>query len=281
MKKYRKSHFSKCIKSLLIYLAIAASMAFFLFPIFWEVISSFKMPKDAIADPPLFVFNPSLQNWRYLISERNALYFLKNSLIVAAASTGLTVVLGSMVGYALARLKFRGRKTLTVDILTFRMLPPIALVLPFFLIMKQLDLLDTYIALVIAYTTFNLPFGIILLKGFFTSIPPEIEDAAMVDGCSRFMTFRKIILPLASPGLVATAIFCVILSWNEFIFASILTGKSTQTLPVLAATVHMRYWANWGAIASVALIIALPVLLFALSVQKHLIRGLTLGAVKG
>ena len=264
----------------LIYLAVLAVSCFFFFPVFWELLVSFKLPADVLSNRPSFLFQPTLSNWSRVFTAEVLRHF-RNSLIVVASSTLLASLFGSMAGYALARGRMKAKKTLAMEFLTLRMLPPIATILPVFVLFQQLHLLNTHLGLILMYTTANLPLSVWLMMGFFAGIPKEIAEAAVVDGCPRLRLYWQVELPLALPGLVTTAIFCVIFAWNEYLFGVILTKIETATLTVLTAReVLQRTGINWSSLASLSVLTVLVPLAFALSIQKKLVRGLTLGAVK-
>lgn len=264
----------------LIYLAVLVVSCFFFFPVFWELLVSFKLPADVLSNRPSFLFKPTLANWSRVFTAEVLRHF-RNSLVVVASSTVLASLFGSMAGYALARGRMRAKKTLAMEFLTLRMLPPIATILPVFVLFQQLHLLNTHLGLILMYTTANLPLSVWLMMGFFSGIPKEIAEAAVVDGCPRLRLYWQVELPLALPGLVTTAIFCVIFAWNEYLFGVILTKIETATLTVLTAReVLQRTGINWSSLASLSVLTVLVPLAFALSIQKKLVRGLTLGAVK-
>ncbi len=264
----------------LTYLAIAAVVLFFFFPVFWELLVSFKAPQEVLSERPSFLFTPTLANWARLLSS-GILHNFANSLIVVAGSTFLACLLGALAGYALARGRMKSRRGLAMEFLTLRMLPPVAMIVPIFVLFQQLKLLNTYLGLILMYTTANLPLSVWLMMGFFEGIPKEIAEAATVDGCGRLRIWGQVELPLALPGVITTAIFCVIFSWNEYLFGVILTRIETATLTVeTAREVLQRTGINWSSLASLSVFTVLVPLIFALSIQKKLVRGLTMGAVK-
>jgi multiple sugar transport system permease protein len=268
------------LRSVLKYLAVALIVLFFGFPIFWTVLTSIK-PIGLIPQmPPAWIFEPTLDHYRAIFNQTALLASLWNSLVVATASTVLALVVGTPAAYALARFHFRGKEELAFYFLTARMAPPMAVILPFFLIARELGLLDTRLILILAYTTFNFAIVVWLLRGFFAEVPREIDEAALVDGCSRFGAFVRVVLPLTMPGLVAAAIICFIFSWNEFLFALILTNIQAKTLPVMAAGFVTDRLVLWGNLCAAAVVIYVPVMVFALLTRRHLIRGMTLGAVR-
>jgi multiple sugar transport system permease protein len=207
-------------------------------------------------------------------------YFL-NSLIVSSGTTVLSLAVGCLAAYSLARFRFRAKRYMLLSILFVRMVPAVVLVIPIYTLWRSLGLLDTQQGLILAYLSFNLPFVIWMMRGFFVDIPVEIEEAALIDGCSRLSALVRVILPLAAPGIAATSIFALLLGWNEFLFAVLLTADRAKTLtPAILNYVTDRA-ILWGNLYAAASIVLLPVLVFSLAVQKHLARGLTGGAVKG
>jgi multiple sugar transport system permease protein len=254
--------------------------AFFGFPILWTVLTSIK-PLDLIPkSPPVWVFQPTLEHFRTIFFEKDLLHSLWNSLFVATMSTLLALLVGAPAAYAFARFDFRGKEQLAFYFLSARMTPPIAVIVPFFLISRDLGLLDTKLILVLAYTTFNFAFVVWLLRGFFAEVPTEIDEAALVDGCSRFGAFVRVVLPIAAPGIAAAAIICFIFAWNEFLFALVLTSLNAKTLPVSAAGFVTDRLVLWGTLCATAVVIFVPVTIFAILTRRHLIRGMTMGAVK-
>lgn len=251
------------------------------FPIVWIVITSLKMSKDIFVYPPLFLFKPYLGNyWKIIISPTGYPKFLLNSAVAAIGSTSLVLALAAPAAYVFARFQFKFRRDLMFWILTTRMMPPAAVIIPFFLIFNLLGLIDTYIGLISVHALFNLGLATWLLTGYFRDLPRELEDSAMVDGCSRQGAFVRIALPLAAPGIAATTILCFIFSWNEFLFALILTGVHAKTMPVGLTGFWTQLAVIWGELAAGSIIAIIPVFVFALLAQRHLIRGLTLGALK-
>jgi multiple sugar transport system permease protein len=271
----------------------AVAMAFLiivLFPIYWMIATSLK-PSDAILmSPPVFSFKPTLEHYRYAFEQANFALYIRNTLVVAVVSTIIVVVTGSLASYAFARYNVGGGN-LMFFILTTRMMPAIAVVLPFFIIFRtagntavgqffQLGL-DRLGTLVVCYTIFNLPFAIWLLHSFFQDIPIELEDSARLDGYSRFKVFLKVVLPLAAPGIAVTAIFCLLFSWNEYLFASILTRNLAKTITVGVGDFWTQRGILWGPLSAAATVCVVPMILFALLLQRWIVRGLTFGAVRG
>ena len=266
-------------------LAIAVALIFTLFPVYWIAANSFKFDIDIFSVPPQwFPANPTLKHYNAAFVERPFLQYGLNSLIIAVATTMVSLVLGTMAGYALARFQYPGqwRYQISFWILSTRMMPPIVTIIPLYLAFNYLDMLNTKWAVVIAYTAFNLPFATWMMKSYFQDLPVELEEAAMVDGDTRWGAFLRVALPLARPGLAATAIFCLIISWNEFLLALILTlTERSQTLPIGIAGRVTQYNTYWGEISAAGFTACIPIMIFAFIVQKHLVRGLSFGAVKG
>ncbi|MEO1990081.1 MAG: carbohydrate ABC transporter permease [Martelella sp.] len=262
--------------------AIIVSL-FFLFPIYWMVLTSFKQQVDIFTNPPTFFFTPTLATYKEYIARADIVRRLINTVIVATGSGLLSIVVGTMAGYALARIRLRGAGTIGLLILLSRGVPPIALAVPMFLVARKFGLTDKHITLILAYSTFLIPYVMWLMRSFFLSLPKELEESAMIDGCSRYGAFFKIILPISLPGLLSTLIFSMILAWEELLFALVLTNRNASTIPVAIAGIagDTVNGANWGALTAVGTITVVPVVIFALLVQKWLIKGLADGATKG
>jgi multiple sugar transport system permease protein len=250
----------------------------YLSPLLWLFLSSFKQRVDIFNPTPTLGFSPTLDNYVSSLWYDGFLNNLYNSVIVAAASTAIALVVGVPAAYSLARRGDRG-KLYMMALLAARMLPAMVLAVPLFVIASKLGLTDTYAAVVAAHLTFSIPFTVWMMRGFFAAIPAELYEAARLDGCSEARAFFQVILPLAKGGLAATAIFCVINSWNEFLFALVLTGRNTQTLPVAIPTLITPIGTSWGEIAAVGTVTVIPVALFAFIVQRHIISGITGGAI--
>lgn len=252
------------------------------FPIYWMVNSSLKGPAELFQrNQTYFPRAPLWQNYPDIFVRMDYVKYFTNSLIIALATTLTAVVIGSISGYSFARFKYRGRKLAVFMILISQMFPASLLVIPIFLILNQLGLINTYLGLILAYSTFILPFSVWMMKGFYATIPVDLEEAALLDGCSRLQALYKIVLPLAAPGAAATASFAFVVAWNEFMFAlNLTTNNATRTLPVGLSLLVGRYFNNWGVLMAAAVVTSIPTLLVFLTLQKYLIRGLTAGAVK-
>lgn len=249
-------------------------------PFYWMVATSLKETKQTFAVPPVFVFQPTLEHYRGVINDGKVPHALLNSVIVTVSTTGLALILGTPVAYVLARFRFRGRDDLLFWFISNRFISPIVVALPFFLIAKNLKLLDTQLALILIYLTFNVPLVVWLCLDQFRSIPKELDESAALDGCSLWQTFFHINLPLAMPGVVVSAILCFIFSWNELLFALILSRQNAKTAPVEAANFMTGFGVRWGEMMATGTLIVLPVVIFAALVSRRLASGLTMGAVK-
>lgn len=269
------------VAAVLLLLALVAALA----PVYWLGTISLKRTVDQFAVPPLWVrFTPTLEHYREIWFDRDFGTYLWNSAVIAGGSTIVALALGIAAAYGLARFRLPGglEDRLAFWIVSTRMFPPIVSIVPLFLLMNRVGLLNTRLALASIYTSFNLPLVVWMMRGFFEEVPVELEEAALVDGMTRFGAFLRIAVPLASPGIAATAIFCLIVAWNEFLFALVLAQtNASMTMPVGIAAQVTQYEIRWGAMSAAGVLAMIPVLLFALIAQRYLVRGLSLGAVKG
>lgn len=262
-------------------IAVVIVLGWSLLPIVWIMSTSLKTKLDAFAMPPKIVsFSPTLDNYRILFGQYEFLQPLRNSLIFSVGSTVTALTLGTMAAYSLSRLRFRRADDVQFWILSLRMVPPIAVLVPFFLLWTNLDLLDTRWPLFCMYTMINLPLAIWIMKSFFDDLPVAVEEAALVDGAGEFRIFLGIALPLARPGIVAAAILCLLQVWNEFLFALALTGSETRTAAVSISQFITPSGTRWGEITAASALVMLPPLVFMIVMQRHLVRGLVAGAVK-
>lgn len=252
---------------------------FCLFPIVWMIAASLKQQVDILASPKI-IFRPTLDHYFMVLGHSDFPRYLANSLFVSFVSTIMGVLVGSLSAYSLARFRLRIDSYILFWTFFLRVVPPLALIVPFYLMLRVLHLLDTRLGLILVYTTINLPLSVWLMTGYFREVPQEIEEAALVDGCSRVGALFKILVPLSTPGLLATTVICLIFSWTEFPFALMLTSESAKTAPVSITSWLVERGLLWGELFASATLIGLPVLLFSLYAQRFLVRGLTLGAVK-
>jgi multiple sugar transport system permease protein len=283
MNTYRLSR--RQAPTLLGYAVVILASIMAIFPIYWMVATSLKTRWDSWRLPPKWIFVPTLENYVSVFTGEgwNATpmgSLLAHSLIISVSATILAIFAASMTAYSLARFPHtKGSRQFAGWVLSTRVLPPVVVALPIFAMMQRLNLVDTYPGLIIPYMAFNLPFVVWMLKGFFEGIPEDLEHSAMVDGATRWQAFRMISLPLVAPGIAATAVLIWTLSWNEFLFALLLT-RSLKTAPVSVTEFVTMYGIEWGQLTATASMMALPPLILTTLVQKHLVKGLTFGAVK-
>ena len=261
------------------YAIIAIIIVVFFFPIYWMLITSMKPQEEVLYYPPAFY--PPEFTIRYYIQafDYRGGTGLINSLIVTGTVTVIATALGAMGGYAFARYKIGGFH-LPFVILSTRMMPAVAAIIPLFLFMQQLGLIDTYAAVIAVHLIITLPFAIWMMRGFFLEVPVELEEAAVIDGCSKWQLFTRIALPLAAPGIAVTALFSFIFSWNDFFFALVLTRREAITLPVVISGLYVQHGVLWPVMTATAAMGMLPVFALALVAQRYLVRGMTLGAIK-
>lgn len=276
----------KIIKEGLFYFAIAVILIYVLFPFYWMFTTAFKLKGEYFHYPPYFL-PPRLylDNFKKILFggefTNSVVPNMINSAIVAFTTAAIVTALSTLAAFALTKLEFKKRDDVAFFILSQRILPPVSIIIPYYILISRFNLLDTHAALILTYILLNLPFSVWILMTYFDDIPREVEEAAWVDGCSRLQAFRSVILPLALPGIIVTMIFSVITCYNEFMFAFILTATRAVTLPRALATFITIQGTLWGEMSAAAFIGILPVIAFAMIVQKHLVRVMTLGALKG
>ena len=271
---------------------IASVVSFiYFFPVLWIILTAFKTLNEALAVPPIFFFTPTLENFYGVFSRPFSagadaqathfdLYFF-NSIFVAGTSVFLALVIGTLAAFGFSRYPLKGNDTYLFIILTTRMLPAIVVIIPIILMFRVTHLAGSYLGIIALYTTFNLPFTIWMMKSFFDELSPDVEDAARIDGSSDTRVFFKICLPQVIAGLAATAVFGLILTWNEYLFALLLTGVETRTVPVaMAQTIGGDIGVRWGLLAAIETLFLIPVILVTFFLQNHLLRGVTFGTIK-
>jgi multiple sugar transport system permease protein len=275
----RRNDKASVLKRILIYGSIFLFLVFSFVPIMWLIEGSFKNHPQEITIPPLWIFTPTLENYAVILNVVSTFFF--NSAVVSVVSTLLSLLLSIPAAYALSRLGIRGKDNIKMSILSIRMGPAFASIVPFYLLMQYFGLLDTQISLILIYTVFNLTFLIWLLEGFMNEIPIQLEESAMIDGCSRLSALTRITLPLITPGLVVAATLCFIFSWNEYFFALALSRVNAVTVPV--GIVNRVSFMNipWEQMCAFSTLAILPPLLVCILFRKYLVRGLTFGAIKG
>jgi multiple sugar transport system permease protein len=260
--------------------AVVLIIIFIVFPILWIALTAFKNPVDSKTSNLLF--EPTLENFRAINGPTiNVQARFLNSLIISLATLGIVIPLALMAAYVFSRHSFRGNKPIFVYILTTQFVPPVVIVLPFFAIFLRLGMIDTKISLVLVNLSIALPYAIWLLKGFVDSLPEEIEEAAVIDGCSQLQTLRHILFPLTAPGIITTSIFVFINSWNEFLYALILTrSEQSKTITIALMSTIGPYGVLWERMSAVGILVILPVMVLAFFIRKHFVQGLTMGGVK-
>lgn len=252
-----------------------------LFPYAWILLTSFKARTDILTTPPVWIPDVNWINYKNMLFERGFDRYLLNSVIIGLSSTFLALIIGTLAAYAFSHYNVPAGNHLFFYILATRLGPPIAYALPMYFLFSKLGLLNTYLGVTIAHAAFNLVLVVWMMKTFFDEIPKEVEEAARVDGCTEWQLFAKISVPLAAPGLVTAMIFVFIFSWNELLFALILSAGNTNTLPAMIPSLVLHTGTLWGEVAAAAVVQTIPVIVFTFIAQRHLIRGLTFGAVKG
>lgn len=259
--------------------ALLLATAFFLFPIAWALLTSLKQHRQVFSDPPLFVFTPTLENYAFVLSQSPYLHYLRNSLVVSLASAFISTFVGALAAYAFSRFRVPGERHLLTWILSLRMLPPMAVAVPFYLMAVQSGLYDTRAGLALVLVTVNLPIAVWMQVSYLNAVPVALDEAALIDGCSRFQALVHVVLPLAAPGVAATLILAFIFSWNEFPLSVILTSQNATTLPVSMIGWDTQRGLEWGNMMAAGMMAAAPVMAFAILIQRWLVRGLTLGAI--
>jgi len=268
------------LHALCFYVILCFILIFFLSPVIWLVLTSIKNYMDAFAMPPVFIFKPTLDNYMNVFSRSNFMLALWNSILISVSASALSILLGALISYGLAFLNVKSRVRIITFILSVSVTPPIMLLLPTYYLGSQFHLINTHGLLILVYLLINLPFAILMLLTFFDEVPKEIREAALVEGCSEFSAFARIVLPITRGGIAATFILTILGIWNEFLIGLILSGKSTQTLPVTVTSFITFQGTEWGPLTAAGTFIMIPMLIFGLMVQKHLVKGMTLGAVK-
>lgn len=265
-------------------LAAAAGLmlAVWAFPVVWGLLTSFKTERDVLAYPPVWLFQPTLDNYReVLFGTSSILPNLWSSVVVATASTLLTMLIAVPAAYALARLRYPGKKASGFYVLATQMLPPVGLIIPYYLVLQKIGMLDTYSGLTAIYLTFALPFAIWLMVSYFEDVPFEMEEAALLDRAGRLRTLWYVILPQVAGGIAVTTVFVFLNAWNEFLFAVVLGGNNVRPVTVAMFNFISVEQTQWARLAAGAMLAMAPVILIGLFAQRHIVKGLTVGAVKG
>lgn len=264
----------------MLFLITLILVLFYISPIVWLVLLSLQNEVDIFSLPPKILFKPQLIHYQNLFASSQVVDYFKNSLIVSLATTLFALITGSVAAYGCARFPSFISRSFIISLFLLRMLPAIAVAVPIYLISVKIGLLDSYLTLIMVHICGVIPVVVLMMQNCFIEIPSSLEESAMVDGCTRLQSFLWITLPLAAPGMAATAVFAFIMSWNEFLFALILSGRYTQTLPVGVMKFFSDKVTMWGEIAAMGVLMILPVVVFTFFVQKYIVKGLTMGALK-
>jgi multiple sugar transport system permease protein len=268
----------KLLSNILFYLLVTGIALIVLFPFLWMLASSFKTQVDIISWPPKLFFAPTLQNYQKVFEEQDFLKYFLNSTIVGVVSVGLSLVLGLPAAYSIARY---AQKKLSVFILLARLMPGISFLVPWYIVFSRLNLMDSYTALILSHMLIALPIVVWIMTTYFDTIPREMEESAMVDGATRQYAFFAIILPLSGPGIITATTLSFIFSWNNFMFSQVLSMEKTKTLPIAVYNFVSYAEVDWGGVMAAAVAIMTPALILTMIFQKYVVKGLTMGAVKG
>lgn len=284
---------SRRIKQIVTHVLLVIWAIVCLFPIYWVLITSFKFPIAVFQGPKYFPwidFKPTLDAWKFLLTGPTSDGVYRswyNSAILATTSAAIAVIIGGMAGYALTRFRYfwSGLKWKNNDIAFYiisqRMLPAVVVILPYMIMYRIFGLIDTHAGMILAYTVFNLPFAVWILRDFFAGLPVDLEESALIDGATRFQSFQRIVLPLAAPGLIATFLFCLVFTWNDYLFALMLTFSKAATLPMfIAGEGTQSYGPQWWYLSALSLLSIAPMILITLLVERYITRGLVVGAIK-
>lgn len=269
------------MKKLLFVIALIALLLFVLFPLYWVVATSLKTSRDAFAMPPVWIFEPTFENYAKVLNNGVFVRAFFNSIIISFSASLIAVGVGALVAYGLVAQDEPTKRSNEKFILSLRIAPPLIFIIPTYFLAAQLKLLNNHWVVIGVYAFVNIPFAISLLVTFFEDIPRELRDAAKVDGAREFMIFREIFFPVARGGLIATLILCVLFTWNEFFIALVLTGRDTQTLPVSITSFLTFQGVQWGPLTAAATLVMLPMLVLGMLVQGQVVRGMSLGSIKG
>ncbi len=266
-----------------VYALYALTFLTFAIPIYWAFVTSIKQPTELFANPPMwFTFHPTAEHYATVIRQSKLVQGFTNSLILSAATTGITTVLATLAAYGFSRYEFRGKKSVLNVLLVSRMLPAAILMIPLYAMLNALKILNTRQGLIFVYTSINIPFSVWILKTFFDSIPRSLDEAAMIDGCNMWQVFWRVIMPLVKPGIVASAVLAFFSCWNEFLLALVLTSTNdVQPLSIVLRGLMSEQGVKWGMMMAGGCLAILPPALFFIAFQKHFIVGITGGAVKG
>lgn len=278
---HKKRMIKRALRKILFWLVLLVILIFFMAPLIWLISTSFKNYIDAFAMPPKIIFQPTLENYIEVLNKANFFLYMRNSIICAVVPTAIGIVLGVPCAYAIALLKLKNPKNLSFFFLSARIAPPIMSLLPLYIIFSRIGIVGDKLPIIIMYTLMCIPIVVWLMPVYFRELPSELREAARVDGCSEFRVFWNIMLPLVKGAIAATAIYCIITCWNEFLIALVLSDKTSQTLPVTVTSFMTFQGTQWGPLTAAGTIIMIPMLIFGFIIQKSFAKGLSGGAVKG
>jgi multiple sugar transport system permease protein len=278
----RKRRINVVVPRVGIYAFVVIFLLWTIIPIIWMVLASFRTQANMLSMPPKLFVPFDTSSYRYMFFGGGGFgNYLLNSVIASGGSTLISLGFGSLGGYALARVNWKRKSDLSFWIISTRMAPIAAVIIPLYMTFRELGLLDSLLGLIVAYCTFNLPFAIWIMQAFFRDLPKDLEESAKVDGCSTFGGFWRVALPLAAPGVVATGVLCLVFAWNDFAFASTFTGADSQTIPVAASQLVSQVGIVWGQLMATGTVILLPMVICGVAIRRWLVRGLTMGAMSG
>lgn len=272
-------HFTQTVTTVLAYLVLGIALLVVVFPLFWIFLTSIKEKSLVFQIPPAWTFVPTFENYRHLIEAYPFPSYMLNSILIAGVTTILALIIGSMAAYSMTRFN-TGGNFFKGWVLNNRTMPPIVVLIPMFMLANQFHLINNPISLILAYLSFTLPFTIWMLISFFEAIPEDMEEAALVDGANRAQSLFKIVLPLAAPGIASTGILSFLFSWNEFMFALVLSGNKTRTLPIGVANFMTQRGVEYGDLTAAITVMIIPVMILAFSIRGYLVRGLSFGGIK-
>jgi multiple sugar transport system permease protein len=267
-------------KARLLYLPVGVITLVWLFPILWTLLTSLKPASSLQGLEPSFTFVPTLDSYKALFEDKNFGFYLKNSILVAGGATVVAMFLASLAAYTLSRARIRGREQIGMWILSLRMMPPIVIIVPFYLLLNEAQMLDTYVGLLVVYMSFSLPFAIWMLTGFFAEVPTTLDQAAAADGAKPLKILFRIVAPNARGGIAVTTMLTFVFAWNEFLFAFLLTRDTWQTLPVALQNSSTPFQTDYGALTAGGMVSFLPLVIVVFLMQREMVRGMTLGAVR-
>jgi len=262
------------------YIPVLLIVGIWMFPLIWTALTSFKPETELVKLSPSFLFQPTLRNYVDLFQEKHFGFYLKNSLLIAGGTTLVAMLLASLAAYSLSRARIRGRDQIGMWILSLRMLPAIAVVVPFFLMLNDAHLLDTYSGMLVVYLSFSLPFAIWMLQGFFSEVPRSLDEAAAADGAGPVKILFRIVMPVAKGGIAVTAIFTFVFAWNEFLFAFLLTRTAWPTVPTRLGLTSTPFQTDYGFLTAGGIVALLPLVVIVFLLQREMVRGMTFGSVK-